>query len=153
MKIEIVAQRNQAIFAELLEIWEASVAATHDFLTAYDIQTLKPWVFEAVQTIETLVTAKNDDGIITAFMGSGRDKIEMLFIAPQARGTGIGRQLISYAVNELNIRYVDVNEQNSQAVGFYVKMGFKVFGRSELDTQGNPYPLLYMRLDSPDKRD
>ena len=148
MKIEIIAQRNQAIFSALLEIWEASVAATHDFLTAHDIQALKPWVFEAVQTIETLVTAGNGDGVITAFMGAERDKIEMLFVAPRARGTGIGRQLISYAVNELNIRYVDVNEQNPQAAGFYEKMGFKVFGRSELDAQGNPYPLLHMRLDS-----
>jgi putative acetyltransferase len=79
-------------------------------------------------------------------MGVERDKIEMLFVAPQARGTGIGRQLISYAVNELNARYVDVNEQNPQAVGFYEKMGFEIFGRSELDAQGNPYPLLHMRL-------
>jgi putative acetyltransferase len=147
MKIEIIAQRNQAIFSALLEIWEASVAATHDFLTAHDIQALKPWVSEAMQAIETLVTAGNGDGVITAFMGVERDKIEMLFVAPRARGVGIGRQLISYAVNELNVRYVDVNEQNPQAAGFYEKMGFKVFGRSELDAQGNPYPLLHMRLD------
>ena len=152
MKIEIIAQRNQAIFSALLEIWEASVAATHDFLTAHDIQALKPWVSEAMQAIETLVTAGNGDGVITAFMGAERDKIEMLFVAPRARGTGIGRQLISYAVNELNVRYVDVNEQNPQAAGFYEKMGFKVFGRSELDAQGNPYPLLHMRLDGLIKR-
>jgi putative acetyltransferase len=124
VKIEIVTQRDQTVFSTLLEIWEASVAATHDFLTARDTQALKPCVSEAIQSIETLVTANNEHGIVVAFMGAERDKIEMLFVMPQARGTGIGRQLISYAVNELNARYVDVNEQNPQAAGFYEKMGF-----------------------------
>ena len=41
---------------------------------------------------------------------------------------------------------VDVNEQNEQAVGFYLKMGFTVTGRSPLDAQGKPYPLLHMAL-------
>lgn len=52
MKIEIVAQRDQAIFSTLLEIWETSVAATHNFLTVKDIRALKSWVFEAVQSNE-----------------------------------------------------------------------------------------------------
>jgi putative acetyltransferase len=146
VKIEPVAQRGKAISSVLLEIWEASVSATHDFLTVNDIQGLKPVVYEAIQGIETLVTAKNEHGIAAAFMGVERDKIEMLFVVPQMRGKGIGRRLLSYAVNELNARYVDVNEQNPQAEGFYGKMGFEVFGRSELDAQGNPYPLLHMRL-------
>ena len=38
-----------------------------------------------------------------------------------------------------------VNEQNPQAKGFYEHMGFHVYKRTELDEQGNPYPLLYMR--------
>jgi putative acetyltransferase len=147
VKIEIVAQRDRAVSSALLEIWEASVTATHDFLAVKDIQSLKPIVNEAIQSVETLVTAKND-GIAVAFMGVERDKIEMLFVMPQMRGRGVGRQLISYAVNELNARYVDVNEQNPQAACFYREMGFEVFGRSELDAQGNPYPLLRMRLKS-----
>jgi putative acetyltransferase len=146
VKIDIVAQRDQVILSTFLEIWEASVAATHDFLNIEDIQALKPCVSEAIKNIETLAIAKNEHGTAMAFMGVERDKIEMLFVMPQARGTGIGRQLVSYAVNELNARYVDVNEQNPQAAGFYEKMGFEIFGRSELDAQGNPFPLLHMRL-------
>ena len=148
MKIEIVARRDQAVSSALLKIWEASVAATHDFLAAKDIQSLKPVVYEAIQDSETLVMAKNENGSAVAFMGIDRDKIEMLFVMPQMRGRGIGRRLISYAVDELNARYVDVNEQNPQAAGFYEKMGFEVCGRSELDEQGNPYPLLRMRRKS-----
>jgi putative acetyltransferase len=151
VKIEIASRRDMAVSSALLEIWKASVTATHDFLGMKDIQALMPAVYEAIQVIETLVTAKNN-GIAVAFMGVERDKIEMLFVMPQARGTGIGRQLISYAVNEMNASYVDVNEQNPQAAGFYGRMGFEVFGRSELDARGNPYPLLRMRLKSMERR-
>jgi putative acetyltransferase len=152
VKIEIVTRRDQAVTPALLAIWEASVTTTHEFLAMKDIQALKPIVYEAIQSIETLVTVKNEHGIAVAFMGIERDKIEMLFVMPQEIGTGIGRQLVSYAVNELNARYVDVNEQNPQAAGFYGKMGFEVFGKSELDSQGNPHPLLHMRLKSPESR-
>jgi hypothetical protein len=33
-----------------------------------------------------------------------------------------------------------VNEQNVQAVGFYLHMGFEIVARSELDGTGKPYP-------------
>lgn len=40
---------------------------------------------------------------------------------------------------------VDVNEQNPDAVRFYEAVGFEVFGRSETDGGGRPFPLLHMR--------
>ncbi|WP_185748217.1 hypothetical protein [Metaclostridioides mangenotii] len=51
-----------------------------------------------------------------------------------------------YAINKLNARFVDVNEQNPLAVGFYKHLGFKEFDRSELDESNNPFPILHMRL-------
>ena len=38
-----------------------------------------------------------------------------------------------------------MNEQNPQGVGFYLHMGFEQTGRSELDGEGNPFPLLHMK--------
>lgn len=38
-----------------------------------------------------------------------------------------------------------VNEQNQAAASFYRHMDFAVYRRSELDEQGGPYPILYMR--------
>ena len=37
-------------------------------------------------------------------------------------------------------------EQNPNAIGFYKHMGFKIYKKTELDEQENPYPILYMRL-------
>jgi len=53
-------------------------------------------------------------------------KIEMLFIHPDVFGKGIGKLLFQFAIRELSAHTVDVNEQNKNAVGFYLKMGFKL---------------------------
>ncbi|MNN83835.1 putative N-acetyltransferase YjaB [compost metagenome] len=50
------------------------------------------------------------------------------------------------AIDELHAEQLDVNEQNAQALGFYLHQGFEVVGRSETDGMGQPYPLLHMRL-------
>jgi putative acetyltransferase len=70
----------------------------------------------------------------------------MLFVHPAWRGQGIGRRLLSYAVTTLGADELDVNEQNPQAIGFYLRMGFEVVGRSAVDGLGKPYPLLQMRV-------
>jgi putative acetyltransferase len=70
----------------------------------------------------------------------------MLFMHPAYRGKRIGKTLLEYAINNLNVTKVDVNEQNEQAVGFYKHCGFETLGRSELDASGKPYPILHMEL-------
>jgi putative acetyltransferase len=61
-------------------------------------------------------------------------------------GKGVGKLLLQHAIAEFGANEVDVNEQNPQGVAFYRHMGFEQVGRSELDGQGNPFPLLHMRL-------
>ena len=70
----------------------------------------------------------------------------MLFLSPEVRGKGLGKQLLQYGIETYNIQELTVNEQNPQAVGFYEHMGFQIYKRTEYDEEGNPYPLLYMRL-------
>lgn len=124
-----------------------SVRATHDFLTEDNIQDLKPLVNQGLHTIPILCIAVDSQGNILGFMGVEENKIEMLFIAPEARGREIGRQLTAHAIEALNATLVDVNEQNPQAAGFYRHVGFAVFKRSPVDGQGNPFPLLRMELE------
>ena len=78
-------------------------------------------------------------------MGIEGERLEMLFLAPDARGAALGRRLLEYGVAHYGVRELTVNEQNPQAVGFYRHMGFETYMRTETDEQGGPYPLLYMR--------
>ncbi|MDX7763922.1 acetyltransferase [Aeromonas caviae] len=130
----------------LITIWEASVRATHHFLQEEDIATLRPLILEHYFAAVELVCARGEEGEIAGFCGVHDGNIEMLFIAPEARGRGVGRQLVAHAIHCLGATRVDVNEQNAQAVGFYQHLGFGVTGRSPLDGQGKPYPLLHMAL-------
>lgn len=135
-------------YDELLEVWEAAVRATHDFLTEADILTLKPSVRHEYFPLVRLFCVREDEPKrkILGFLGLSDDKVEMLFIRPAARGRGIGRRLMHFAIHEKSIRLVDVNEQNPQAVGFYEHLGFRVISRSPVDGQGRPFPLLHLEL-------
>ncbi|WP_152396006.1 acetyltransferase [Paenibacillus guangzhouensis] len=130
--------------SQILRVWEGSVRATHHFLKEEDIVSLIPLVREGVPHVEHLICLVDEQQEIQAFMGIHGDKIEMLFVSPDLRGKGMGRKLVTYALEEMNVQYVDVNEQNPQAVGFYEHVGFEVYERSELDDQGNPFPILRM---------
>ncbi|MDF2390831.1 acetyltransferase [Aeromonas sp. 2MA4] len=142
MKIEQAKTRDHAT---LISIWEASVRATHHFLPEEEIDALKPLILEHYFAAVDLVCARDETGI-AGFCGVHDGNVEMLFLAPEARGRGIGRLLVAHAISRQGATRVDVNEQNVQALGFYQRMGFAVTGRSPLDGQGKPYPLLHMVL-------
>ncbi|WP_248919426.1 GNAT family N-acetyltransferase [Pseudomonas entomophila] len=133
-------------YERLTELWEASVRATHDFLPEGYIERLRPLVREQYLGFVELRAWRDDDGRILGFAGVHDGKLEMLFVDPACRGQGIGKALLASVVDGLGVSAVDVNEQNPQAVGFYLKQGFVRAGRSEVDGQGDPYPLLHLKL-------
>ena len=145
MRIVQVKERHSVLIYALLDIWEWSVRATHLFLSDGEIESIKEYVPQALTGVETLTVAENESGRPVAFMGTENGTLEMLFIAPEERGKGLGRRLIRYGIENYGVERLAVNEQNPQAKGFYEHMGFRVYKRTELDEQGNPYPLLYMR--------
>ncbi len=134
-------------YEQVAEVWEAAVRATHDFVREEDILFFRPLVREGLGKIEHLAAVRDEAGQVAGFVGAEGDRIEMLFIHPDWRGMGAGRRLVAHAIQEWDARALDVNEQNGQALGFYLALGFRVVGRSELDGTGKPYPLLHMRLE------
>ena len=132
------------LVGKLLEIWKASVRASHHFLTEADITRLAPQAEGALRHIETLWVMEDEQHPI-GFMGVQGRKIEMLFLHPGYFHKGLGKTLVERAFRDLNVEYVDVNEQNPDAKKFYERMGFKTFKRNECDSEGNPFPILEMK--------
>lgn len=147
MKIIEVQKRPQDLIQQLLIVWEASVRETHLFLSDEEIKNIKKYVAEALNGVGHLLIAKDEEGHSVAFMGIENKILEMLFITPEQRGKGLGKDLLSLGIDKYGVNQLTVNEQNPQAKGFYEHLGFKVYTRTDTDEQGNPYPLLYMRLD------
>lgn len=147
MRIDEVKERRATLINELLEVWEDSVKATHLFLSNEEIKSIKEYVPQAILGVLHLVIIENENGTPIAFMGIEDKKLEMLFIKNSERGKGLGKQLLNYGIEHYNVNELAVNEQNPNAKEFYEHMGFKTYKRTELDEQGNPYPILYMRLE------
>ena len=130
-------------FRELTLLWERSVRATHSFLSEEDIAAIRanlPTYFANV-----VLYAITDGDKIGGFIGLSDNRIEMLFVDADKIGRGFGTILINHAVS-LGATHVDVNEQNPDALAFYQAKGFRVAGRSDLDSDGRPFPILHLSL-------
>lgn len=133
-------------YKKVVDVWEASVRATHHFLKEEDIAYFKTLILNTYLDAVELRCYRDENNAIIGFLGVANQNLEMMFIHPEHRGKSIGKTLLEYAINSLNVNKVDVNEQNEQAVGFYKHCGFETIGRSELDATVKPYPILHMEL-------
>ena len=147
MRIIEVQERTKELIRQLLMVWEKSVRATHLFLSDAGIEYIKQYVPEALSGVACLIIANDEDEHPVAFMGIEDGVLEMLFIAPEQRGKGLGKALLGLGIEKYGVKQLTVNEQNPQAKGFYEHLGFEVYKRTDTDEQGDPYPLLYMRLE------
>lgn len=128
----------------IMDIWRGAVDATHDFLTAHDRRAIEAEVIEFFPQVSFLL-AVDEDEVPLGFMFLHDGHLEALFIAPDHHGRGIGKALISAALRDHPNLTTDVNEQNPKALGFYEHTGFERTGRSAVDGQGRPYPLIHLR--------
>lgn len=130
-------------YSRIMEIWESSVKATHDFLKEEDFK-----LFQKLIPTEFLPQLKvfviEEQTFIPAYFALSDDNLEMLFVHADYRGKSYGKTAVDYIINQLKIYKVDVNEQNKQAVDFYLKMNYQLIGRSEQDSMGKDYPLLHL---------
>jgi putative acetyltransferase len=135
----------------LLDIWLRSVRATHDFVPPDAVRSMIPEVREYLASAAELWVIAEGSGPILGFLGMQGSEIRSLFIAPDLHRRGAGRRLVRHARELRGELTVCVNEQNAGAVRFYEACGFVVEGRSPLDDQGSPYPLLQLRLAAPSR--
>lgn len=128
----------------LVALWHRSVMATHAFLTLNDMERLAPVVRdEVVGGLEVWILEEDTTPI--GFLALHGAFVEALFMDPAHMRKGGGRILLGHARSLKGPLTVDVNEQNPQALRFYLAEGFYVAGRSELDGAGRPFPLLHLR--------
>src|SRR6516225_7588101 len=81
----------------MVEIWRASVEATHDFLLPGDIEKLDARVRDFLPRVPLWVATDQDDRPI-GFMGLSEARMDSLFIDPAWRGVGVGRALVAHAL-------------------------------------------------------
>lgn len=142
-RADIRPTRGAAEYPQLVEIWRSAVRATHDFLADEDFARIESSLSSVYFPAVTLAVAERD-GRPVGFAGVVEGSLEMLFVADEARGAGVGTLLLQHVIEHFAVVRVDVNEQNAGAHGFYLSRGFAQTGRSDLDGDGRPYPILHL---------
>jgi putative acetyltransferase len=127
-----------------MDIWRAAVNATHDFLAPSDRDAIEAELLEFFPQVSLLLAVDSSDAPL-GFMFLHDGHLEALFVDPDHHGKGIGKALIRNVLAAHPNLTVDVNEQNPKALRFYEHLGFERIGRSALDGQGRPYPLIHLQ--------
>lgn len=120
--------------------------ATHSFLKPEDRQSIEREVSQFLSTSKMTLATDRETDMPLALMLIQDGHLEALFVAAGQRGRGIGKMLIEHALMRGTAHTTDVNEQNTDAMGFYKNLGYSVIGRSDVDSSGRPYPLLHLRM-------
>jgi putative acetyltransferase len=107
-----------------------------DYADIMILSFLKEKGFEVIETkLYNVLSKMKNFGIrenrkLLGFMGVSKHEIEALFVSPKYFGKGVGRSLMLYAIKDLNLKKVSVNEQNQKAFDFYKKFGFKSISKT-----------------------
>lgn len=132
-------------YPALLALWRRSVEATHHFLTPADVDEIEQDVADYLPQMPDLRAAV-EGGKIAGFIAVSGATVEMLFVDTDAQGRGVGTALLQAAAAGHDAVRVDVNEQNASGRAFYAARGFSETGRSEVDGEGRPFPILHLQL-------
>ncbi|CAM2177069.1 peptidyl-lysine N-acetyltransferase YjaB [Burkholderia cepacia] len=139
-----IRKSTEADGARVLDIWRNAVDATHHFLSDDDRRAIESEVVGFLPGAPLDLAIDEADHAI-GFMLLDGSHMEALFVDPAHHRAGIGRLLVEDALTRHPDLSTDVNEQNESAARFYERLGFERCGRSALDGQGRPYPLIHLR--------
>ncbi|WP_040982488.1 GNAT family N-acetyltransferase [Oceanobacillus jeddahense] len=131
-------------YPALIELWEKSVLATHDFLASEDRESLKKGIPAYFPQLDMKMWF--EDTTFIGFSGVNASQLEMLFLDPEQIRKGFGSRILNDLIEKDGIKLVDVNKDNKPALAFYLKNNFQITGESEQDDQGRDYPILHLGL-------
>ena len=144
--ILIFVRRAEAMDQErTIDIWCRAVDSSHHFLTPTDGKEIEKEVRDFLPHVPLWLAVDESDRPL-GFMLLEGNHLAALFVDPSHHGRGIGRTLLQHALTFHRTITADVNEDNTRAREFYKRIGFERTGRSPVDDQGRPYPLIHMRM-------
>lgn len=128
----------------LVALWRRSVEGAYDFLAPGALAEIEGQVRAGLAAAPELWLAEAG-GRPVGFLGCDGSHVSMLFVAPDWFRRGVGSRLLEHARGLHGPLRVEVNEDYPGGLAFYRARGFVVTGRSPVDSEGRPYPLLHLR--------
>ena len=97
-------------------------------------------------TEKLLNTYVYDDGVVKGMIEVSGREIVKLYVEPQFQNSGIGAELLSFAVNELHAYWLWALEYNERGIAFYKRHGFVLTGEKMIEDEW--VPLLKLAIPS-----
>jgi putative acetyltransferase len=79
-----------------------------------------------------------DDGVVKGVMRMDGRELKKLFVEPQFQSSGIGAQLLDFAVTEQHADHLWALEYNKRGIAFYRRHGFELTGRKIIEDDWVP---------------
>lgn len=90
-----------------------------------------------------------DDGVVKGFVLAKDGEVRKLFVEPVLQGSGIGAQLLEYAVTSIDAVSLWALEKNTRAIRFYQKHGFRMTGEKQPEDGTTEYLVRMRRCAAP----
>ena len=135
---------SEADFDVLTDLWERSARSSHAFMADEEFVELRPRIRDLLLPSMDVWVAESG-GETLGFVGARDDHVELLYIAPEAQGHGIGPQLLAQLADGDGPRSVEVYADNSVGLGFYLSQGFRESRRDPTDAAGRRFAIVHLQ--------
>lgn len=138
---------READFDALTDVWERAARSTHAFMDDDDFTELVPRIRDLLlPSMDVWLAAI--DGRPVGFVGAHDEHVELLYIAPEAQGRGLGPRLLTQLADGGGPRTVEVYAGNEVGLGFYRSQGFRETRRDPTDGAGRAFAIVHLERES-----
>ncbi|KUL35992.1 DNA mismatch repair protein MutT [Streptomyces sp. NRRL F-4489] len=149
----IIRRYHEADRDAVCDLWSRASKQAHPFIEG-EGEGERARVLREVYLVQAENWVAECEGAVVGLLGmlDGREpdggvEIGGLFVAPEAQGAGIGRQLVEHAAARYGALRLEVFEENDRARRFYARLGFTGSGRRIDEQTGRP--LLAVEREAP----
>ena len=137
---------GEADFDALTDLWERSARSSHAFMDDEVFARQRPRVRDLLLPSMDVWVAESG-GEPLGFVGAREDVVELLYVAPEAQGRGLGPALLAHVDGGAGAHSVEVYADNAVGVAFYTRQGFAEQLRYSVTVAGGTFEV--MRLTRP----
>ena len=80
-----------------------------------------------------------DDGAVKGFIEKEKGEVKKLFVEPVLQGNSIGSALLSFALENVQVKFLWALEKNTGAINFYKRHGFSLTGEKKPEEDTDEY--------------
>ncbi|WP_282503975.1 GNAT family N-acetyltransferase [Streptomyces rhizoryzae] len=140
----IIRPYREADQDAVCDLWSRASKQAHPFVEG-EGEGERARVLREVYLVQAENWVAERAGVVVGLLGllggqapDGGVEIGGLFVAPEAQGAGVGRELVEHAAARYGPLRLEVFEENARARRFYAHLGFAASGRRIDDLTGRP---------------